>query len=54
MTGEIGDTRQEGYEFWHVCAEQAPRRFRPTHEAGKFLREMGSVKHRGDVAKFLM
>jgi len=23
MTGEIGYTRQEGYEFWHVFAEQA-------------------------------
>jgi len=33
MMGEIGYTRQEGYEFWHVCAEQALRRFGPTHEA---------------------
>jgi len=54
MTGEIGYTRQEGYEFWHVFAEQARRRFGPTHEAEKSLREMGSVKYRGDVAKFLM
>jgi len=53
-TGEIGYTRQEGYEFWHVFAEQALRRFGPTHEAEKSLREMGSVKYRGDVAKFLM
>jgi len=54
MTGETGYTRQEGYEFWHVFAEQVLRRFGPTHEAGKSLREMGSVKYRGDVAKFLM
>jgi len=33
MTQEIGNTRQEGYHFWHVFAEQALRRFRPTHEA---------------------
>jgi len=54
MTGEMGYTRQEGYEFWHVFAEQVLRRFGPTHEAEKSLREMGSVEHRGDVAKFLM
>jgi len=54
MTVEIGYTRQEGYEFWNVFAEQALRRFGPTHEAEKSLREMGSVKYRGDVAKFLM
>jgi len=53
-TGEIAYTRQEGYEFWHVCVEQAMRRFGPTHEAEKSLREMGSVKYRRDVAKFLM
>jgi len=54
MTGEIGYARQEGYEFWHVFAEQALRRFGPTHETEKSLREMGLVKYRGDVAKFLM
>jgi len=54
MSREIGYTRQEGYEFWHVLAEQALRRFGPTHEAEKSLREKGSVKYRGDVAKFLM
>jgi len=37
MTGEIGYTRQEGYEFWHVFAEQALRGFGPTHEAEKSL-----------------
>jgi len=54
MTGEIGYTRQGGYEFWHIFAEHALRRFRPTHEGEKSLREMGSVKYPGDVAKFLM
>jgi len=54
MTGEIGYTRQEGYEFWHVFAEQDLRRFGPTLEAEKSLREMGSVKYGGDVTKFLM
>jgi len=54
MTGEIGYTRQDGHEFWHVFAEQALGGFEPTHEAEKSLRGMGSVKYRGDVAKFLM
>jgi len=54
LPGEIGYTRQEGYEFWHVVTEQALRRFGPTPEAEKSLREMHPVKYRGDVAKFLM
>jgi len=54
MTGEIGYTRQEGYEFWHLFAEQALRRFRPTYEAERSLREMGSVNYRSEVAKFLI
>jgi len=54
MTGEMGYTRQGGYEFGHAFGEQDLRRFGPTHEVEKSLREMGSVKYRGDVAKFLM
>jgi len=54
MSGEIGYTRQEGYEFWHVFAEQTLRRFGPTYEAEKSLQEMGSVKYHSDVAKFLI
>jgi len=54
ITGEIGYTRQEGYEFCHVFAEQALRHFGPTHEAENSLREMGLVKYRGNGAKFLM
>jgi len=53
MTGEIGYTTEEGYEFWQVFAEQALRHFGPTHEAENSLREMGSVQYRGDVTKFL-
>jgi len=40
MTGETGYTRQEGYEFCHVFADQALRRFGPIHEVEKSLREM--------------
>jgi len=54
MTGEIGYTRQAGYQFWHVFAGEALRRLSPTHEAEQSLREMGSVKYRRDVTKFLM
>jgi len=53
MTPELGYTRQEGYEFWHVFAEQALRRFGPTHEAEKSLRVMGLVHYRRDMANFL-
>jgi len=34
MTGELGHTKQAGYEFWHGFAEQALRHFGPTHEVG--------------------
>jgi len=54
MTEEIGYTRQEEYEFRHVCAQQPLRRFGPTQEAEKCLREKVSVKYRGDGAQFLM
>jgi len=47
MSGEFGYTKQEECEFLPVFAEQALRRFGPTHEAENFLREMGSVKYRG-------
>jgi len=54
ITGEIGYSRQEGYEFWHLFGEQGLRRFVPTDEVEKCLREMGSGKHRGEVAKFFI
>jgi len=53
MSGVFGYTKQEECEFLPVFAEQALRRFGPTHEAENFLREMGSVKYRGNVTKFL-
>jgi len=53
MTGELCYTRQVGYEFWHVFAEQDLRRFGPTHEVERSPRDMGSVKYLGDVATFL-
>jgi len=43
MTGELGHTRQEGYEIWNVFAEQAIRHLGPTHEEQKTLREMLKV-----------
>jgi len=54
MTGELGYTRQEVYEFWHVFAEQARQRYGPTHEAEKSRRDRGSVKYPGDIAQILM
>jgi len=53
MTGELGFTRQEGYEFWQIFAKQVLPRFGPTHEADKSIREMGLVHYHGDSAKFL-
>jgi len=35
MTRELGYTRQAGNEHWHVFAEQAVRRFGPTHGGEK-------------------
>jgi hypothetical protein len=54
MTGELGYTRQEGYEFWHVFTEQCLRRYSPTHGAEKALRRMDQVRYHGDIAKFLL
>jgi len=53
MTGELGYTRQARYEHSHIVAEQAVRRFGPTHEADKFLTQMGFLKYHRDIAKFL-
>jgi len=53
MTGELGYTRQAAYEHWHVFEDQAVRRFGPSHEAKKYLTQMGFVKYHGDIAKFL-
>ena len=54
ITGELGYTRQEGYEWWAIFAEQMTRRFGPTHEEVKALREMMKVKYKGDIDHFLL
>ena len=54
MTGEWGYTKQAGYEFQNVFAEQALRGFVPTREAETSLWEMGFVKYPGDIAKLLL
>ena len=54
MTGELGFTRQEGYELWEIFAEQVVRRFEPTHEEVKALREMMKVRYKGDFDEFLL
>jgi len=54
ITGELSYTKQAGYEFWHIFAEQALRPVGPTHEAEKSLREMGFVKYNSDIARFLL
>ena len=53
MTGELGNARQEGYELWDVFPEQALRRFGPTHEEEKGLREMLKVGYNNDINHFL-
>ena len=49
MTGELGYTRQEGYELWDIFTEQMVRHFGPTHEEEKALRQMMKVKYKGDI-----
>ena len=53
MTGQLGFTREEGYELWAIFAEQVVRRFGPTHEEVKALREMMKVRYKGDIDQFL-
>jgi len=54
MTGELGHLRQEGYELWDVFAEQAIRRFGPTHEEEKALREILKVQYKNNINQFLL
>ena len=53
-TGELGFTREEGYELWATFAEQVVRRFGPTHDEVKALREMMKVRYKGDIDQFLL
>ena len=54
MTGELGHIRQEGYELWDLFAEQAIRRFGPTPEEEKALREMLKVRYKNDINQFVL
>jgi len=54
MTGELGHIRQEGYQLWAVFAEQAIRRFGPTHEDEIGLREMLKVRYKNHINQFLL
>src|ERR1700761_2692980 len=53
MTGELGYTRQDGYDRWEIFKEQVIRRFGPTHEEVKALRELYQIKYKGDINEFL-
>ena len=54
MTGELGFTRQEGYELWAIFAEEVVRRFGSTHEEVKALRKIMKVRYKGDIDQFLL
>ena len=54
MTGELGFTRQEGYQLCAIFAEQVVRRFGPTHEEVKVLQERMKVRYKGDIDQFLL
>ena len=53
MTGELGYTRQDGYDRWEIFREQVIRRFGPTHEEVKALRELYQIRYKGDIDEFL-
>ena len=40
--------------MWAIFAEQVVRRFGPTQEEGKALREMMKVRYNGDIDQFLL
>jgi len=54
MTGELRPIRHEDYELWDVFAEEAIRRFGPTHEEEKALREMLKVRYKNDINQFIL
>ena len=53
MTGELGYTKQDGYDRWEIFKEQGIRRFGPTLEDVKALRELYQLKYKGDIDEFL-
>ena len=54
MTGELGCTRQKGYELWNIFTEQMVRRFGPTHEEENEVRQMMKVRYKGGIDQFLL
>ena len=54
MTRELEYNRQEVYELWDIFNEQMVRRFGPTHEEEKPLRQMMQVRYNGDIDQFLL
>ena len=54
MTGQLGYTRQEGYELWDIFSEQMVRHFRRTHQEEKPLRQMMKVRYKCDIDQFLL
>src|ERR1700761_3400694 len=53
MTGELGYTKQDGYDRWEIFKEQVIRRFGPTHADVKALRELYQLRYKGDINEFL-
>ena len=53
MTGELGYTRQEGYDRWEIFKEQVIRGFGPTHEDVKALQELYQISYKGVIDEFL-
>ena len=53
MTGELGYTKQDRYDRWEIFKEQVIRRFGPTHEDVKALRELYQIRYNGDIDEFL-
>jgi len=54
MTGQFGNIRQEGYELCDVFAEQAIRRFGPTHEEEKAPRGILKVRYKNDINQYVL
>ena len=53
MTGELGYTKQEGYDQWKMFKNQGIQRFGPTHEDVKATRELYQIRYKGEIDEFL-
>ena len=49
LTGELGYTKQEGCDGWEIFKEQVIRRFGPTQEEVKALRERYQIRYKRDI-----